>query len=407
MRKTLLALGMLSLLSMVEAQESTVYRGFAELKQVQNLPQGQWVWEPGDTLFASLIPGTLRLSGVTEQSRQVQAGAAANPLSAYVGKKVQFFWEGKWREATVVSAEKNLFLYEGRYLVGLPGPIGYPDPAGFGALPSPKITFRYQGGGPATLTYLTRAVSWSLRYTLESGDLTGWASLTNGLDSGVRLGATELVAGTVPILEGEGGPPRPLSRVQSAAPAADALGAEFVGEAGGTYRYKLPGEVTLEPGQTELPFIRSKVAPVYTWQYGGGFNTGRELSFTRGYRFQAGDNLAAGTVSIRDGKTFVGQAAMPDTAKGNDVNLTLGPDPEGRAQRSIEQQAKNKYRVTTTVKNPKSYPVELELAEFFPQPFTLEMDGAEKTPEGYRLKLTLAPGQTRTVVYTVIFPQRQ
>ncbi|MER3553890.1 MAG: hypothetical protein C4331_05955 [Meiothermus sp.] len=408
MQKTLVALGILSLISMSEAQEATVYRGFAELKQAQNLPQGQWVWEPGDTLFSSLIPGTLRLTGVIEQSRQTQAEAAANPLAAYVGKKVQFLLDGKWREATVVSADKNLFLFEGRYLVGLPGPIGYPDPSGFGSLPSPKITFRYQGSGPATLSYLTRAVSWNLRYTLEGGDLAGWASLTNSLDSAVRLGATELVAGTVPVLEGDQRPPRPLSRnVQSAPPMADAVGAEFVGEAGGTYRYKLPGDITLEPGQTELPFIRGKVAPVYTWRYQGGFNTGRELSFTRGYRFQAPDNLAAGTVSIRDGSTFVGQAAMPDTAQGNDVNLTLGPDPEGRAVRSIEQQAKNKYRIATTVKNPKTYPVEVELNEFFPQPFNLEIDGAERTPEGYRLKFTLAPGQSRTLVYSVTFPQRQ
>jgi hypothetical protein len=334
---------------------------------------------------------------------------------------VQFFWEGQWREATLVNADKNLFLYEGRYLVGLPGPIGYPDPSGFGSLPSPKITFRYQGAGPASLSYLTRAVSWNLRYTLqaghssggdaanlEGGDLVGWASLSNGLDRPVQLGATELVAGAVSIVEGDQMPPRPLNRsLPAAAPMADAAGAEFVGEAGGTYRYRLPGEVTLEPGTTELPFLRSKVAPVYTWRYQGSFNTAKELHFTRGYRFQAPDNLAAGTVSIRDGNTFVGQAVLPDTAKGSEVNLTLGPDPEGRAVRSIELQAKNKYRVITTLKNPKSYLVEVDLAEVFPQPFTLELEGAERTPEGYRLKLTLAPGQSRSVVYSVTFPQRQ
>lgn len=414
MKKTLLVLGILSLLGMTEAQESTIYRGFAELKQAQTLPQGQWTWEPGEPLFASLIPGTLRLSGVSEQSRQIQAEAPANPLSAYVGKKVQFFWEGQWREVTVVSADKNLFLYEGRYLVGLPGPIGYPDLSGFG---SPKITFRYQGAGPAGLSYLTRAVSWNLRYTLENGDLAGWASLSNGLDRPVRLGATELVAGAVPIVEGGQMPPRPLNRsLPSAAPMADAAGAEFVSEAGGTYRYRLPGEVTLEPGLTELPFIRTQVQPTYTWTYAGGFSTTSEIRFQRGYRFAAPENLAAGIVSIRQGSgiadgagapggVFVGQAVLSDTAKGNPVRLSLGPDPDGQAERRLEQLGQNSFRVTTTVKNPKTYPLEVEISEFFPRPFTLEGPGLERTPEGYRVRFNLAPGQSRTLVYTVTLPR--
>ncbi|MCL6527688.1 MAG: hypothetical protein K6T57_12505 [Thermaceae bacterium] len=403
MKHWLLALSTITLLGMSEAQESTLYRGFAELKQEQNLPPGQWVWEPGEAWYDNLIPGTLRLSGVLKQSRQIQA-AAPNPLAAYVGKKVQFFWEGQWREATVVSADKNLFLYEGRYLVGLPGPIGYPDPSGFSGLTGPKITFRYQGSGPARLSYLTRAVSWNLRYTLENGELVGWASLNNSLDRAVQLGRTELVAGVVPVVEGRG---MPLGRTPGAAPMmADLAMAEFVGEAGGTYRYKLPGEITLEPGSLELPFLRSRVAPVYLWRYQGGFSSAQELTFARGYRFQAPENLAAGTVSLREGSTFVGQASMPDTAKGGEVRLILGPDPEGRALRRLEPRAQNTYRVITTVQNPKTYPIEVELGESFPQPFTLEIQGAERTPEGYRLKFTLAPGQSRTLEYTVTFPQQ-
>ncbi len=418
MKKTLCTLGLLSLLSLAQAQGTTIYRGFAELQQAPHLPQNLWAWEPGQTLFESLVPGTLRLLGVSELSRQIQAEPVQNPLETYVGKKVQFFWEGQWREATVVSADKNLFLYEGRYLVGLPGPIGYPDPSGFSAAKGPKITFRYQGGGPATLSYLSRAVSWDLRYTLqvggdaanfENGALVGWASLTNGLDSALELGQTELVAGVVPLLEGSLNPPRPLQNkaLQSAAPMMDSGQATFAGEAAGTYRYKLPGNVTLEPGISELPFIRSKVAPVYTWRYQGGFYTAKELDLVRGYRFQAPENLAAGIVSIRDQKVFVGQASIGDTAQGNDVNLTLGADPQGRAQRRLEQLANNKYRVTTTFNNPKAYAVEVELSEFFPQPFTLEFPQAERTPEGYRLRFTLNPRQSRTVVYSVTFPQRQ
>jgi hypothetical protein len=179
-----------------------------------------------------------------------------------------------------------------------------------------------------------------------------------------------------------------------------------VGEAAGTYRYRLPGEVALEPGLTELPFIRARVQPVYLWRLQTGFSTERELAFMRGFRFVAPENLAAGVVSIREQGVFVGQAGTSDTAKGNNVTLMLGPDPEGRATRQVEQQARNRFRVTTSVRNPKPYPVEVEIQEAMPQPFTLEGEGLERTPEGYRIRFTLAPGQSRSYVYTLTLQQR-
>lgn len=168
--------------------------------------------------------------------------------------------------------------------------------------------------------------------------------------------------------------------LQAAPAMADATEAEFVGEAAGTYRYRLPGEVALEPGQTELPFIRARVEPVYLWRLQTGFSTERELAFVRGFRFVAPENLAAGVVSIRAQGVFVGQAGMGDTAKGDNVTLVLGPDPEGRATRQVEQQARNRFRVTTSLRNPKPYPVEVEIQETMPQPFTLEGEGLERTP---------------------------
>ena len=399
--------GLSMFMSIAFAQEAIVYRGFAELRTLQNLPQNQWVWEPGETLFQSLVPGTLRLIGVTEQSRLVSSEAEKNPLSAYVGKKVQFFWEGQWREATVVSAERNLFLYEGRYLVGLPGVVAFPDPGGFSVLAGPKLTFRYQGSGNATLAYLTRGITWSLRYTLEDGELTGWASLENNLGRTVKLGVTQLVAGAVPLLEANYSPtPKAAQMEAPAAMRSLDTGAEFVGEAGGVYRYKLPGEVTLEPGITELPFAKSKIAAVYTWTYQSGFNTNNELRFTRGYRFDAPENLAAGVINIRDQGVFVGQTSVSDTSKGNLVQVLLGPDPEGRAERKVEQLARNRFRVTTALKNPKTYAIEVEIYETFPQPFTLEIEGAEKLPEGYRIKFNLKPGESRAVVYIVTLQNR-
>lgn len=47
----------------------------------------------------------------------------------------------------------------------------------------------------------------------------------------------------------------------------------------------------------------------------------------------------------------------------------------------------------------------MEISEFFPRPFTLEGQGLEKTPEGYRVRFSLNPGQTRILVYTVTLPR--
>ncbi|MER3489306.1 MAG: hypothetical protein C4328_05305 [Meiothermus sp.] len=403
MSKTLLVLGMAAWLGAVQAQggaEATLYRGFAEVKAPVTLPAGEWTWQPGKALFETLVPGTLKLIGVTEQSRRIIAGEAPNPLAAYKGRAISFYWEGRWREAVVVDPDRPLFQFEGRYLTSLPGLVAYPDPSGFQS-PRLEVIFRYQGQGPATLGYLTRGLSWGLRYTLEGNGLTGWASLQNGLGTPQRFRQVELVAGAVPLLEGGLAVPKARSM------AADAgFGVEFAGEAGGAFRYRLPGEVTLEPGLTELPFIRTQVQPTYTWAYAGGFSAASEIRFQRGYRFTAPENLAAGIVSIRDGGVFVGQAGLSDTAKGNPVRLPLGPDPDGQAERRLEQLGQNSFRVTTVVKNPKTYPLEVEISEFFPRPFTLEGPGLERTPEGYRVRFNLAPGQSRTLVYTVTLPQQ-
>jgi hypothetical protein len=396
------------LLGMALAQDSVIYRGFAELRQPVNLPAGAWTWAPGQNLFQSLVPGTLKLSGVIEQSRQIQTTAVIPPLVAYQGKDVSFFWEGQWRTAKVVDASRNLFLFEKRYLVGLPGVVAYPDGSGFQAQPGPKVIFRYQGSGAAKLSYLTRGLSWTLRYTLEEGELTGWATLTNSLGTALKLGNTQVVAGAVPLLEGEYNAPSPAAITMQmrsrAAEATEMDAAEFFGEAGGTFRYQLPGDVVAEPGLTELPFIRTKVVPIYFWRYQGGLSQGR-LNFERGYRFDAPENLAAGAVSLREQGVFVGQAGMSDTGKGGLVRLSLGPDPDGRADRKFEQIAKDRFRVTTTYRNPRSYPIEIEVIEFIPQPFTLDFNEAEKTPEGYRLTITLKPAESRVLVYTLTMPR--
>ncbi|WP_018465181.1 DUF4139 domain-containing protein [Calidithermus timidus] len=403
MKKQLLAALALAL-GVAVAQEATVYRAFAEVRLPVTLPAGSWTWEPSQVVLRNLIAGTLELGGVEELSRQVQLLPQSSPLAAYRGKRVQFYWEGRWREATVLDPDRPIFEYEGRYLTALPGLIAYPDPDGLRPGPAARVSFSYRGSGPASLSYLSRGLTWKLYYTLEGSNLTGWAALENNLGQVLEFKQLELVAGSVPVLEGGFDQPVP-STLESRAAALEKAGAEFVGEVGGTYRYRLPGALTLQPGQTELPFLQARVQPTYIWRWQSGFSSAPEIRFERGYRFAAPENLAGGLVSVRDRGVFVGQSFVQETAKGGPVTLSLGPDPEGRAQRRIEVLAQNRFRVSTTVKNPKQYGLEVELSESFPQPFTLEISGAERTPEGYRARFTLAPGASRVLTYTVTLPR--
>lgn len=413
MGKITLVAGVVMALGVSMAQDSVIYRGFAELNQPQTFPAGGWTWEPTEELFGSLVQGTLRLNGVDERSRVYSAPAYSNPINAYQGKTVFFFWEKKWREATLVSAEHNLYLYEGKYMVGLPGQIAYPDASGFEKPKRNSVKFAYEGSGNGTISYLTRGISWNLRYTLDDGKLRGWATLSNDIGKTVNLGKTELVAGSVPLMEGGFNIPSPAPEAAEDAMAMSApvakrfVGASYAGEAGGLYRYSLPENVSLEPGLTDLPFIEAEVKPVFTWKYQSYFNTAKTLQFQRGYRFVAPENLAGGIVNIRDQGFFVGQAGVSDTAKGEDVEVSLGVDPAGIAKRTVEGILKNKFKVTTDLTNPKTYAVEVEMMESMPQPFVLEMDGVEKLPEGYRNMFVLAPGQTKTIVYTVTFPNQK
>lgn len=399
------------------AQQATFYRGFSEVQQPLQLPANSYTWQPGEALWGSLVSGTLRLIGVNETTRQVRTQSAPPILAAYQGQKVSFFWNNQWQEATVVNAEIPLFMWDNRYLSSLPGPIAYPNPAGFGQKDRLEVLFGYRGQGSATLAYLTRGLSWGLRYSLEvgrsedgtaTGELTGWAVLNNSLSQTFNFSRVDLVAGSVPLLEGGLAAPVPMAApmARSSLSMDAAVGAEYLGESSGVYRYRLAGAVQLEPGQTELPFLKTRLTPVFYWRYNGSFSGSSELRFERGYRIEAPDNLAGGIVTLRDGGVMVGQSSLGDVGKGLEARLSLGQDPEGRAERKVETLSQGRYRVTLTLRNPKTYPVEFEIGENFDSRGVLDFPNATRTPEGYRLRLTLRPGEVKVLTYALTLPTK-
>ncbi len=330
------------------AQEAYVYPHFAEVQEPVRLPGGSWTWFPDADLSRSLVDGTVRLLGVKELRRV-------------------------WRNGT--------------------------------------ITFFYGGSGDARLAYLTRNLLYGLYYDLDvdTGALVGWAKVRNGLGRPLALRQLTFVAGEVPLRSGAA----PVMAKSVRSMPLDAMAEEaapvpqFSGSGGGVYRYVLKNPPVLEPGVNELPFLRGATEPVYTWRYRGGFALGKLLELTRGYTFEAPAELAAGLVNLRDHGVFLGQTMLRDSAKGAQVQLWLGADPEGKATRRIsvlkDERKEKAYRVVTVVENPRELPVRVEFEEFFnARETTLKLPaGAERTPRGYRFVFALRPGEQRTFAYTV------
>jgi len=333
---------------LASAQEAFVYPGFAEVHEPVGLPGGSWTWFPDADLAGSLVDGTVRLLGVDELRRV-------------------------WRNGTV--------------------------------------TFYYRGSGDAQLAYLTRNLTYGLHYDLDvdTGTLVGWARVRNGLGRALTLARLTFVAGEVPLRSG----PAPAMEKSARALAMDVAASEaapapvYAGSGGGVYRYVLENPPVLEPGVNELPFLRARVQPVYTWRYQGGFARGERLAFLRGYTFEAPARLAGGVVNLRDAGVFLGQAGLQNSAVGARVQLWLGADPEGRAERRVEvlkdERKEKAYRVGTTVRNPRDVPVRVEIEEYFnAREVSLVLPkGVERTPQGYRYAFVLQPGEDRSYSYTV------
>jgi len=364
--------------SLALAQQVVLYPSFAWIRQSVNLPASQWVWSIPYALYAHLVPGSVQLFGPRLRSETLEP-----PKELYAGERVAFWWQGQWREATVLDPARPLFEVRGRFLTQLPGPIAYLNPDAL----EPRVRFRYQGAGPAQLSYLVRGLSWSLDYTLGEGTLKGWALIQNNLMP-LRPQSLEAITGSTPLA----GPMIFASR--SVLPLSGPPG---------LFRYRLPAQA-LPLGQTLLPFLEASVHPEYTWSYQGPFVTAERIALERGERFQAPQDLPAGTVSIYSSGVFVGQAEIGTVSQGTWVQLNLGPDPKGVAERSLTRLGPRTYQVVTRILNPLHQSVRLTFAEEFPQPFQLEIQGVERLPDGYRWVETLAPGQQAVLTYAVTLP---
>ncbi len=366
MSKSLLALATSALLmgsvslSSAEAADLRIYSGFGEVRQAATVQNGQISLTLPVSLYSTIIPDSLDLDGAQVASRSLVQ--QANWLSSLEGKMVTLRENNKTERVTLVRARDLLIKdAKGQYRTVQAANLSYDAlPPLNPFLPSWQATFNVTGAAAKpTLTYLTRALSWTPRYTLKlTGStlaLAALADIRNSSDQSFDVKATELFAGEVQL---EGGQVSPLARnqafdVQATAGSvtASAPKVNSLGELRGLYRYALSQPFTLPAsGSVSLPFLNPKVTFERFGVAGVGFSlSGGKGNLNRGYRLKSDTELPAGPVTVREDGRLVGQVSVQTTSANTPVDLNLGTDPDLSYTRATAVTVQGKGTKTSTV----------------------------------------------------------
>lgn len=417
-----------ALFSSAGATDLRIYPGFGEVRQAATVSNGQVNLSLPVNLYNTIIPDSLDLDGAQLTSRSLVQ--QANWLSSLEGQMVSLREDGKTERVTLVRARDLLIrdasgLYRTVKLENLAFDAQPPlNPFS----PSWQATFNVVGApGKPTLTYLTRALSWTPRYTLKiSGNtlaLAALADIRNTSEQSFDVSATELYAGDVQL---EGGQVYPLQRnaqfdavaQATAAPAAPKVSS--LGELRGLYRYGLSQPFTLPAsGNVSLPFLNPRVSFERFGVAGVGFSfSGSKGTLNRGYRLTADTELPGGPVTVREDNRLVGQVSVQTTAAGTPVDLNLGTDPDLSYTRAAAVTVQNKgtknatatVKVTYTFENAKDRAVRFELTEFGLDSRATVSGQAVRTPEGNLLLKVDVPAKSGkvsgrvSVTFTVVTP---
>jgi hypothetical protein len=169
---------------------------------------------------------------VLEQNYRYDLLTPEKLLEKYVGKRVKVvrynekLGSDETREADVLGVEGGPVLrIDGEVVTGFPGRFVFPElPPNLVAKPTLVWLLASSAASQRVeVTYLTANLSWRADYVLvldakdETGDLTGWVTLTNGTGTTYKNAELKLVAGDVQRVAPE--PPREMA-MDEAAPAA-------------------------------------------------------------------------------------------------------------------------------------------------------------------------------------------
>lgn len=382
---TLLTLAFALSLGAAGATDLRIYPNFTEVRQSVtstgntlsvSLPQEAW---------AGVVPGSLDLEGLNFNAAIQKL--EPNWLTSLEGKTVYLEnKDGKAEPVTLIRARDLLVKdAQGRYFT-----VSY-EQLQFGEMPpsnpqsaSQTLVYSLAQAGTGTLSYLTRTLSWSPRYTLKASNaganLSALADIRNNTNLPYDVKNTELYSGDVTIQSNPYAAVEDSAVLYRAAPVvameAPAPKIQSQGELRGLYKYALTTPFTLPANSVvTLPFLTPKLN---TFERYVGletyFNTGeRKGTLNRYYRFTAEERLPAGPIMVREDGRIVGQTTLVETRQGGTVNFVLGDDPDVAYTRTVEtvNQIKDKngtvtkstYKVTYTFESSKDRAIRAEITE--------------------------------------------
>jgi hypothetical protein len=429
---SILALTVAALIGSAAATDLRIYSGFGEVRQPVAVTNGQVSVNLPVGLYTTILPDSLDLDGLGVTSRSLVQ--QANWLSSLEGQQVTLLEDGKTERVTLIRARDLLIKdAQGLYRTVSAQNLAYDALPPVNPLsPSWQATFNVVGNvegvnvASPTLTYITRALSWTPRYSLKlsgtTAALTALADIRNSSEQAFNVNATELFAGEVQL---ESGQVYPLARAYAAdamvqTAAAPALKINSLGELRGLYRYGLDQPFTLPAnGNVSLPFLNPKVTFERFGVASLGFSLGGgKGNLNRGYRLKSDTELPAGPVTVREDGRLVGQVSVDTTSAGTPLDLNLGTDPDLTYTRSaaVTVQGKGTKSATTTVRvtyvleNAKDRPTRFELTEYGLDERATLTGQATRTPEGNLLVKVDVPARSgtvkgkTTVTFTVVTP---
>ncbi|AFD26056.1 DUF4139 domain-containing protein [Deinococcus gobiensis] len=368
---------------MAQAADLRIYPSFSEVRQpVQSTGTTLNVTLPQDT-WGSVLSGSLSLEGLP--FTQAVQSQQANWLTGLEGKTVYLVRDGKAPEAVTLVRARDLLVKDaaGRFFTVRFEDLQFTEAPPVNAQAATQtLVFSLPAAGSGTLSYLTRAVSWSPRYTLQAGDggasLSALADIRNTTEQPYDVKATELYAGDVEVqgtpLAQEAMFDGAVSRAVAAPMAASKI--ESQGDLRGLYRYALTTPFTLPANSVvTLPFLTPKLS---TFERFVGLNTyfgtgTQDGTLNRFYRFKADQRLPGGQMTVREDGRIVGQTNIGETRQGGQVEFSLGNDPDVEYSRTVQTvtQVKNAegnvtrttYKVTYALESSKARAVRAEITE--------------------------------------------
>ena len=406
--------------------ELRVYAEFSEVRtQVQTaadqlqftFPQGVWEY---------VVPSSLGLLDLPYSA--VTHAEAPSWLTGLEGQRVKVRLDAlaQLHDATLIRAADLLVQDEnGFYRVR-------EDQLVFAEAPREKtqnaarnVTFRLKEAGDGVLTYLTRGVSWTPRYTLDAlqdnpeGTLTALADITNNTEQAHLPDQLELIAGDVEMDLEEQSYAGHAARggVMYSMDAAPPPEMQELDELGGLYRYNVSNPPPLDAKATVsvafLPDAKLEIKREARLETSFVYIGAQRGNFNRGYTVTAANNLPGGKMTIREDGRIVGQHEIEETPAGHPIRFTLGRDPDVTFTRTLQQKGAERdpdgtgkvrrvsYEVTFTVKNNKKRPIRATIRERH-YDRVVKIEGLDLSSDNIAtLTAMLEAGQSVDLSYTV------